>query len=121
MSDTLTAELLEMEHRFWKGSTDPGTYREHMADDAVMVFPYGVGAMDKQMVVYTVGANPEEWASWDFAGVNVVPLGDDAAVITYRVHAERADAAPFEAFVSSAYVRRDGHWVLAFHQQTPAA
>ena len=30
-----------------------------------------------------------------------------------------ATAATYSALVSSAYVRRDGGWRLAFHQQTP--
>ena len=51
----------------------------------------------------------------------LVPLGDDAAVISYKAVAERSDDAPFKAWVSSTYVKRDGKWLLAFHQQTLAA
>ena len=121
MSDALTDELLQMEHRFWESSTDPDVYREHLADDGVMVFPYGVGAMDKQMVLYAVSANAERWETHDLTSVRVVPLGDDAAVISYLARAERGDGAPFEAWVSSIYARRSGRWVLVLHQQTLAA
>lgn len=121
MTDDLTAELLEMEHRFWAAATDPDFYREHVADDAVMVFPYGVGAMDKDMVIYAVTASTEEWASHELEEVRVVPIGDDAAVITYQASADGAADRRFEAFVSSIYVRREGRWMLVFHQQTLAS
>ncbi|MCJ7724882.1 MAG: hypothetical protein MUP76_00630, partial [Acidimicrobiia bacterium] len=75
MTNDLTAELLHLEHRFWEASTDPDFYREHVAEEAVLVFPYGVGAMDKSMVLYTVGANAEEWVSHQFDDVYVVALG----------------------------------------------
>jgi len=120
VSGDLLAELLEMEHRFWQSSTDPAVYREHMADDGVMVFPYGVGVMDKDMVVYAIGANAEEWAAYDLLEPRAMPLGDDAALIVYKAVAERPDDEPFKAWVSSTYVRRDGRWMLACHQQTLA-
>ncbi|MBU1493623.1 MAG: nuclear transport factor 2 family protein [Actinobacteria bacterium] len=121
MTDDLTAELTALEKGFWEASTDPGFFGEHLADEAVMVFPYGVGAMDKAMVLYTIRANAEEWASVEFADARVVRLGEDAAVITYKVTAERNDDEPFKAFTSSTFVRRDGRWLLAFHQQTLAS
>lgn len=120
MSD-LTAKLEQLERGFWDSSTDTAFYGDHMADDAVMVFPYGVGAMDKQEVLYAIGANREEWSSYELSNVQVVELGEGAAVITYKVVAERTDADPFKAYVSSTYVRRDGVWILAFHQQTLAS
>ena len=121
MTDDLTAELLALENAFWEGATDADLYREAVADDAVFVFPYGVGAMDKQMVIYAIGANDEDWLSHELTSVQVVPLGDDAAVIAYKAEAERPDDEPFKAWVSSTYVRRDGRWLLAFHQQTLAS
>ena len=121
MTDDLTSELLQMEQRFWEAATDPEFYRENVADEAVLVFPYGVGAMDKSMVLYTIGANSEEWVSHEFDKVQVVSLGDDAAVISYKVAAGRSGEDPFKAFISSTYVRRDGRWLLAFHQQTLAS
>ena len=121
MTDDLTTELLALEHGFWEAATDTDFHREHVADEAVMVFPYGVGAMDKEMVVYTINANTAVWLSHEFEDVQVVPIGDEAAVITYKAIGERADDEPFKAFISSTYVRRDGRWLLLFHQQTLAS
>jgi hypothetical protein len=44
---------------------------------------------------------------------------DDVAILTYHVHAMREKNAPYEAVVSSGYVRRDGAWKMMFHQHTP--
>ena len=122
MSENLEEQLLEMEHAFWQASTDPDFYRKHVAEDVVLVFPYGVGAMDKKMVLYTIGANTEEWENYEISEVGAVSLAEDAALITYKVSAERAVGdEPFEAFVSSVYIRSDGPWLLAFHQQTLAS
>lgn len=121
MSDDLAAELLALEQGFWGASTDPSYYEEHVAEEAVMIFPYGVGPMDKRQVLYTVGANAEGWDAYELSEVHVVPLCADAALITYRAVAERGGDDPFEAFVASAYVRANGDWLLVFHQQTLSA
>lgn len=118
MAEDLTEELLSLERGFWGASTDPDYYEEHVAEEAVMVFPYGVGAMDKAQVLYTIRANEEGWDSYELDDVRVVPLSDDTAVITYRATAARGDSDPFEAFVSSTYVRANGDWLMTFHQQT---
>jgi hypothetical protein len=47
-----------------------------------------------------------------------VALGDDAAVVGYRGTATRDDQ-PYTALFNSTYVREDGDWKLAVHQQTP--
>ena len=49
-----------------------------------------------------------------------VPLGRDAHLLTYRVSArwEHEDTKSV-ALASSVYIRRDGAWNLAFHQQMP--
>jgi hypothetical protein len=39
--------------------------------------------------------------------------------VTYRASATRAGEPPYRALMSSVYVRVDGRWRLALHQQTP--
>ena len=119
MAGNIEEQLLALEHAFWAASTDPDFYEEHVDDDAVLVFPYGVGAMDKEMTIYAVSANEGHWESHEFEGVRVMPFDEDAGLITYRAKATRVgDDGIFKAQVSSAYVQRDGTWKLVFHQQT---
>ena len=47
-------------------------------------------------------------------------LSADVAALQYRASARReGDDSPYHALVTSVYVRRDGAWRLALHQQTP--
>jgi hypothetical protein len=39
--------------------------------------------------------------------------------VVYRVNAQRAGEEPYAAIVSSTFLRGDGRWLLAFHQQSP--
>ncbi len=50
--------------------------------------------------------------------MRVVLLGDDAAVVAYGATADRGDTNVSSLF-NSTYVRCDGTWRLAVHQQTP--
>lgn len=115
---SLEEDLLALEERFWlEGTAD--FYREHLAGDAAMVFPEPFGIFDEEAILASVGDAPA-WAAVRIDRVNVVRLRDSAAVVAYRVAAERADGPPYSAYAASVYVRQDdGSWKLAFHQQTP--
>jgi uncharacterized protein YchJ len=61
-------------------------------------------------------------APWDWHELDdevVLPLGDDAAAVTYRARARRGDREVYTALIASTFVRVDGRWRLALHQQTP--
>lgn len=40
-------------------------------------------------------------------------------MLIYKVTAQRAGEEQYSAVISSTFVRQDGTWKLAFHQQTP--
>ena len=61
------------------------------------------------------------WWTLRWAGlsdVRVLPLGDDGAVLAYRVDARRGEQ-EYDALLTSTYRREDGEWRLTVHQQTP--
>lgn len=110
---SLRQELLEVEELLWTGGGD--AYRETLLDEALLIVPHQV--LDKGETVAAI----EAAARWDevrFEDPNVVPLGADAAVVSYKGVGNQGDVI-YEALVSSTYVRRDGAWRLAFHHQTP--
>jgi hypothetical protein len=111
-------ELIDLERRGWQAlSTPDGAdhYRGHMADDGLMAFPFGV--MDKEQALAGI-EDAEPWSTFELSEPRVVALGPDAGVVVYRVHARREGDEPLSAVVSSTFVRRDGDWKLAFHQQS---
>ena len=113
----LERQLLNIEEQFWQGGAD--FYRNNLTDDSLMVFPEPVGVLTKDSTVDAIAASPR-WAEVRFEGARLVQLADDVALVVYRATAHReGDASSYSALVSSVYVRSDGSWKLAFHQQSP--
>ena len=112
--------LVQLEREGWEAlSCGRGGeyYREHLADNALMAFPFGV--MSRDAAIEAIESAPP-WATFEIEDPQVVALTDDSAVVVYRATAQRAGQEPYSAVISSTFVRRDGAWKLAFHQQTPA-
>ena len=53
------------------------------------------------------------------ASQDVVRVGEDGALVTYRAVASRAAGAQSDALMTSVYAKRAGSWQLVLHQQTP--
>lgn len=116
---SLYDELVRAETEGWEAlTTDAGAdyYEEHLTDDAAMAFPFGV--MTRAEAISAMRSS-EPWASFAITDARAVELTDDSAVLVYRALAERPGQPPYDAVMSSVYVRREGRWLLAFHQQTP--
>jgi hypothetical protein len=112
-------DLIAAETDGWQAlTTDAGAdyYERHLTADAIMGFSSGV--MTRAEAIEAMRAS-EPWASFTITDPHVVELTPDSGVLVYRASARRAGHAPYTALVSSAYVRQDGRWLLAFHQQTP--
>jgi hypothetical protein len=58
------------------------------------------------------------WSSFELTDERVLPLTGASAVVVYRASAVR-DGTGYTALCNSTYVREDGSWRLALHQQTP--
>jgi hypothetical protein len=115
-------ELIDLERRGWEAlsaSPDEATafYDRVLDAEVAMLLPGGMVIDDRASALAAMGGQP--WASYALADERVLALGDDAGVVLYAVVAERSGAPAYSALVSSTYVRRDGGWRLAAHQQTP--
>jgi hypothetical protein len=114
----LAEELLALERRGWEAlCSDAGAdyYRAHLADGALIAFPFGV--MDRAEALAAM-ERAAPWSDFEITDPRVVSLGADAAVLVYAVTAHRPDQEPLAAVMSSTYVRAAGGWQLAFHQQS---
>jgi hypothetical protein len=81
-----------------------------------MAFSFGV--LDREAAIEAMAAAPP-WERFEITDPQAVPLGRDAGALVYRVVAHRAGEEPYAAVISSTFVREDGAWRLAFHQQSP--
>lgn len=112
-------DLVALERAGWDALCSPrgaDHYREHLADGALMAFPFGV--LDRAQALEAIASAPP-WSQYAMTGARVVRLGEDAAVVVYSVTAQRTGSPPFTAVLSSTFVRSAPHWRLAFHQQSP--
>ena len=107
-------ELLEIEHTLAVGGGDE--YREHLADDAVVIIP--AQALDKPETVEAMDRSPG-WDEVEISEPHVREIGDAGAVLTYRFRGRRGADHAYGALMSSAYSKDDGSWKLVLHQQTP--
>jgi hypothetical protein len=116
----LAEQLLDVERRLWKNDVD--LYRDNLVEDALLVFPE-TGVIDRTFALDAIrieNSAGSRWADVNFEDVRALPLVPDAAVLTYRVTARWAhEATEMTALASSVYVRRNGGWKVALHQQSP--
>lgn len=109
-------ELLQIDEELARGTGDD--YRARLTEDAVVLLP-GLGALDREACAQAVDAAPgPPWGRIAMTETRLVELGPGAAAVAYRFEGARGDR-PYVALMTSAYVRRDGAWKLALHQQTP--
>lgn len=116
-------DLIEFEHRGWDAlSSNPEAAKEFyssvLADDAQMLFPGQMRLVGKSEILEMMGGPP--WQSFEISEAQVLGLSDTAAAVTYKVTAQREEAAPYRALICSTYALRAGVWKLVIHQQTTA-
>lgn len=118
----LVDQLLEVERRFWEVTPEDGVdvYRANMAEEAVMVLAPPMAIIGKaETVPLFENLDSPPWASYAISQPKAISLGSDGGLLVYTVLGTRPDTTTYAARVGSGYVRRDGRWLLVFHQQTP--
>ena len=107
-------EVWDCERRFW---LDRGTfYKEHVAPDAVLVFPI-VGIVDRAAGLAWARKAPR-WSHVAFSN-RISSVAAGTAVLAYEAHAEAAKSTDtYSACCSSTYIRVRESWMLVAHQQS---
>ena len=118
---TVREGLLGLERAAWgalasDGEAAAGFYREVLADEVLMLLPGGLVIDDRTEVIDSMRGAP--WSSFELADERVIELSDTSAVVVYQAIARR-QGSEYQAWFSSTYIRRNGAWKLALHQQTP--
>jgi len=103
---------------FQKGDAD--AVKRLMTDDHVAVTAAYGGPQDRAEQLKTLpDLKLSEYAA---AKTKVLPLGKDAALVTYELTLKgtyKGKDVPRKNFASAVWVRRDGKWQEAFYQETP--
>lgn len=108
--------LWDMEERFWTSGADSA--RSTTAADAVMIFAYPPGILQGDQI-WNHASRKTGRRSVVMAEQRVTRRGD-IAILTYRVSAEKAEVAIYEALCASTYLHDENRWLRISHQQTPA-
>lgn len=114
-------ELFDLEQKGWQALSREGEagkrfYEFILREDAVMLLPNGMRIEGRERILQSFGTQP--WKTFQIENAKVISLSVNAATLVYRVTAQREGGQPYEALVSSTYVR-DRKWQLVVHQQTP--
>ncbi len=120
-SPSLTATICTLEHQAWAALCDSGpALLPLLSAEPVMIFPGDhILTATSSPTLHNMLRDPsyKSWKNYSLSHDEVVPLGENSALVYYRVQATRDDA-PFRAICSSAWVIENGQWKMASHQQT---
>jgi hypothetical protein len=112
---TLQKDLLAKEESLWSGGASE--YRHTLDGDCLVAFTEMAGVQSRDKIAEMAGKG-DRWRDVDIDVEGFLRPTDDVTILTYRVSAVRGNE-PYNARVSSGYVKRDGDWRMMFHQQTP--
>jgi uncharacterized protein (TIGR02246 family) len=117
---TIEQELMSIERTLW--TTDAAIYEATYLPDAVLIFPV-VGKIGRASAVAAIreeNAANRRWAEVNFAGVSVLLVAPDVALLSYEATARwNYEEVATKALCATVYVKRNGAWRVALHQQTP--
>jgi hypothetical protein len=124
MQNQLSKELLALEREYWQAIQDRDvTTAMRLSDETCIVTgASGVGALDRKSLGGMLENAKYKIRSFQIDDdVKVRQLGDDVAVLAYKVREElTVDGKPvtLEAADASTWVRRHGQWVCALHTES---
>jgi hypothetical protein len=123
-NDSFEAHIVALEKMAfaaWKNK-DRKFFEEHMSEAGQYLDLNGVGG--KAQYVKAIIDNDCTVSNYSLDNTKVTMLGKDVALLTYRyshdvVCGGNPEASPLWA--STVYVKLGGKWLIAFHQEIPAA
>lgn len=125
----LTSVIAALEDQTWQVLSKNGAdLLPFLSSDAIFQFPFGMqisAGTDPSIEDVMTSDAFVPWKSYNMRNVVVTPVGEDGAVVSYKVRASRPDPdgrdSTFYALVCSVW-RKDpvsGAFKMCFHQQTP--
>lgn len=109
-------EILALEKDFWTGGEK--FFKAHTDGDCLVAFPEMVGVMSNADLAETA-RKPNRWKDLEIELKGIVEPSGGIVLLSYEAHAVREGGEPYDALVSSGYVKRGDGWKMMFHAQTP--
>jgi ketosteroid isomerase-like protein len=123
MPKDIKKEILDLETSFWNSMKDKDVNAalQLAADPCIVTGPQGVSTIDKE--TFTKMMSTANWDLRDFTidNVQVQQLGEDVAIIGYKVHEDivvDGSRLAIEAADTSTWVRQNGSWLCAMHTES---
>lgn len=117
--DELKDELIAIEWSLWKN--EPNVYHQTFIPEAILIFP-NVGRIGRSEAVDAIREENRAgraWAEVNLDNVAILNLEDETVLLAYRAAARwNYEKIATTILCSTLYVKREGNWMVAFHQQT---
>ena len=120
---TLANELLDLEKQYWTAikERDAEAAGRLTDEECIVTGAQGVGRVNRQALAAMLKDAPYTLHEFELKDPEVRQLGDDVAILAYKVHEElTVDGKPvkLDAADASTWVRRDGRWLCALHTES---
>jgi hypothetical protein len=115
--------IIATERKLWEAwkNRDIKPFKANLAADSIMIMDSGVA--NKTAAIKDLETVQCEVKSYELSDLKVTFLNNSAALLTYKSAQDATcggQAVPPVVWASSAYVMRNGKWLAASHQETPA-
>jgi ketosteroid isomerase-like protein len=123
MEPALERDLMSLENRYWQAVKDrdvEGAMRL-TADPCIVAGAQGVARVDLKDFAGIMDKSKYTLHDFELSEPKVEQLGDDVAILAYRVHEELTvdgKRMSIDCSDASAWIRRDGHWLCALHTES---
>jgi hypothetical protein len=123
MAKDVEKELVELERRYWQALKDHDvqTVERLTNDPCIVTGAQGVGELQRKALVEMMEHASYTLDAFDLdKDVKVCMLGDDVAIVAYKVHEELTvdgKTVELDAADASTWVRRGGRWLCALHTE----
>ena len=118
-------KLTSAEKQLWEAwkNKDMSPFKQNLTDDTVMVDPTGI-VQGKDKAVDSLTKAPCDVKSYSLGDIKVDWIDKDAALLTYKADSDATcggQKTPPSVYAASLWVKKNGKWLGAFHQETPVA
>ncbi len=122
-NNSVKETLITLERQLWKGwkDKDSSTFQKVLSQDSIGVG--GSGVDNRATILRGISSGDCVVRSYSLENFQVVMLDKNTAILTYKATQDatcRGNTIPAMVWASSVFVRRNGRWQAAFHQETPA-